>query len=387
MSQSVSVRTDLIYPALLGAGGAVAVLIAGGLTWLSAGLALLLITAGVALGWMGSAKRAETSRRHMQRYLSAEQNFGEQIAPVWAGHIQTSRTQMEQSISALSEQFAEIVDRLDSTVDTASRTTSDIEDQGNGLVAVFSRSETELNQVLSSQTAAMNSMNVMLENVEGLNQLTKQLEDMAMDVAKIAAQTNLLALNAAIEAARAGELGRGFAVVAQEFRMLSNQSGETGKRITQMVGVISQAIATTCKVAQDSVQAEGSSMQSSEERIKGVLEGFRNITDALVQSGDLLKQESISIKTEIGHALVAFQFQDRVGQILSQVENNVQRFPQYLAEHEQKCLESGAFEPLDADAFMAEMKKSYVMSDQHLTHDTGKVVAAGAKEDDEITFF
>jgi hypothetical protein len=28
-----------------------------------------------------------------------------------------------------------------------------------------------------------------------------------------------------------------------------------------------------------------------------------------------------------------------------------------------------------------------VMSDQHLTHDTGKVVHAGAQADDEITFF
>jgi methyl-accepting chemotaxis protein len=387
LSQSVSRHADVVYPTVLGAAGAVAVLIAGGFNWLSAGLAVVLLLAGIALGWIGSARRAATTRRHMERYLSAEQNFGAQVAPVWAGHIETSRTQMEQSISALSAQFAEIVDRLDATVDTASRTTSDIEDQGNGLVAVFARSETELNQVLSSQTAAMNSMNAMLENVEGLNQFTHQLEDMAMEVAKIAAQTNLLALNAAIEAARAGELGRGFAVVAQEFRMLSNQSGDTGRRITAMVGVISQAITTTCKVAQDSVQQEGNSMQSSDARIKGVLDGFRNITDALVQSGELLKQESISIKTEIGHSLVALQFQDRVGQILSQVKNNVEQFPQYLADHQQKCLEAGVFEPLDADAFMAEMKKTYVMSDQHLTHDTGKVVNAGAKDDDEITFF
>jgi methyl-accepting chemotaxis protein len=154
-----------------------------------------------------------------------------------------------------------------------------------------------------------------------------------------------------------------------------------------MVGVISQAITNTCKVAQDSVQLEGSSMHSSEERIRGVLDGFRGITDALVQSGELLKQESISIKTEIGHSLVDLQFQDRVGQILSQVKNNVEQFPLYLAEHQQKCLAAGVFEPLDADAFMAEMKKTYVMSDQHLTHDTGKVVNAGAKDDDEITFF
>jgi methyl-accepting chemotaxis protein len=343
--------------------------------------------AGLGLGLLGASTRKRGARQQMERYLAAEQDFGAQIAPVWAGHIETSRAQMEQSISALSGQFAEIVDRLDATVDTASRTTSDIENQGNGLVAVFARSEAELNLVLASQTAAMNSMNAMLEKVEGLNQFTKQLEDMALEVAKIAAQTNLLALNAAIEAARAGELGRGFAVVAKEFRMLSNQSGETGQRITAMVSVISHAITTTCKVAQDSVQQEGSSMESSEARIQTVLGGFRNITDALVQSGELLKQESISIKSEIGHSLVAMQFQDRVGQILSQVKSNVEHFPAYLAEHGEKCLQAGVFEPLDAEGFMAEMKKSYVMSDQHLTHATGKAVQSGEKADEEITFF
>jgi methyl-accepting chemotaxis protein len=223
--------------------------------------------------------------------------------------------------------------------------------------------------------------------VEGLNQFTKQLEDMASDVAKIAAQTNLLALNAAIEAARAGDLGRGFAVVAKEFRMLSNQSGATGRRIAEMVSVISQAIVTTCQVAQESVQQEDNSMQMSDQRIKGVLDRFRNITDALVRSGELLKEESISIKTDIGHALVELQFQDRVSQILSQVKNNVEHFPKYLAAHEQKCLASGEFEPLDAEGFMAEMKKSYVMSDQHLTHEGGRAAAASPKADEEITFF
>jgi methyl-accepting chemotaxis protein len=350
-------------------------------------LALLLLLAGLALGWLGAKRRGLISRRHMERYLSAEQNFGEQVAPVWAGHIETSRAQMEKSVTSLTAQFAEIVDRLDSTVDTASRTTSDVEDQGNGLVAVFARSEEELHAVLSSQTSAMNSMHTMLDKVEGLNQFTKQLEDMAMDVAKIAQQTNLLALNAAIEAARAGELGRGFAVVAKEFRMLSNQSGQTGRRITETVSVISQAIASTCQAAQESVRQEGDSMQASEGRIQGVLDGFRNITNALVRSGDLLKEESLSIKNEIGHALVELQFQDRVGQILAQVKGNVEYFPRYLAEHEQKCLAAGAFEPLDAESFMAEMKKSYVMSDQRATHETGQALGAGPNVDEEITFF
>lgn len=384
-------------PTGLGLAGAIAVLMVGNFALVPLVWAVVLAVGGAFLGWQTTRQAEAQLQKELQPFLTGQQAFGAQVAPVWAGHIENSRAQMEEAITALAQRFSIIVDRLENAVRTAGQATANVEGSDHGLVAIFTSSEQELTHVLNSQSTAMASMNAMLEKVESLNQFTKQLEDMASEVAKIAAQTNLLALNAAIEAARAGDLGRGFSVVAKEFRMLSNQSGDTGQRITEMVRVISEAITSTCKVAQESVRQEDGSLHGAQERIGAVLGELRSVTDALVTSSDLLKQETLTIHGDIADALVQLQFQDRVSQILTQVKLNIEQFPTYLADYEQQCLSSGKLEILDAGAFLAEMRKNYVMKDQHLTHTThegkkagntaGNAVAPRQEANDEITFF
>ena len=388
-------------PTGVGALGSVAVLVAGGVTATSATLATVLVALGAFSGWRATLRKNRNLHSHLEEFLAGQRQFGEKVTPVWVGHIGNSRQQMESGITALTERFSEIVQRLEHTVDTAGQATASTE--GQDLVSVFQRSQDELTQVLSSQTAAMTSMAAMLDKVQSLNQFTKQLEDMATDVAKIASQTNLLALNAAIEAARSGEHGRGFAVVAKEFRMLSQQSGETGRRIAQMVAVISEAITSTCSAAQSSVRQEDDSLRTSQERIVSVMDNFRSITSGLQTSTDLLKNESMAIHADIGDVLLNLQFQDRVSQILTQVESNITHIPAYFEKHEQECLATGHLEPLDAEGFLAEMRKSYVMKDQHLAHDRKTPLAVAKapshqgtappptrpapEADDGITFF
>lgn len=378
-------HSHLFYPAVLAIGGAVAVLVAGGMSWFAVILAALLGFAGAVAALRMHAQHSRV-RSAIDTYLDAQQQFGAKVVPVWAGHIETSRGQMETAISALSEDFSRIVDQLDHAVQSAGMATNSVEDRGNGLVAVFERSESQLASVVSSQKMAMNSMAAMLEKVQGLNQFISELHDMAAEVAKIAAQSNLLALNAAIEAARAGELGRGFAVVAKEFRMLSNQSGETGRHIAEKVDIISNAILSTCKVAEESVQQEDGAMLESEHTINAVLDDFRNVTGALQQSSQLLKDESVGIKDEIGQALVQLQFQDRVNQILTQVKSSIEQLPVYLAKHGEECRGGSELKPLDPSVLLLEMKNNYVMSDQRAVH-SGEAFAVAKKNDDEITFF
>ncbi|MDD2610152.1 MAG: methyl-accepting chemotaxis protein [Giesbergeria sp.] len=390
------------FSALLGLAGALAVLLVGSTGWLAWLLAVVLLLAGAGLGWLIHAQHSRQQAALLAQFLAGQREFSEKVTPVWAGHISNSRTQMESAITALTLRFSEIVQRLENTVSAASQATTSGDSQGLDLVQVLAQSQQELTQVLASQTSAMHSMAGMLEQVQSLNQFTKQLEDMATDVAKIAAQTNLLALNAAIEAARSGEHGRGFSVVAKEFRMLSNQSGETGQRIASMVKVISEAITNTCQTAQQSVNQEDQAMQASQERITTVVENFRNIAGGLMASSDLLKQESMAIHGEIGEALVNLQFQDRVSQILVQVEQNIGRIPTYFAEHEQDCLQQGNVAALNSEEFLAEMRKSYVMKDQHLAHEQKNIAPSSANKagaektatpttpsaaDDDITFF
>jgi methyl-accepting chemotaxis protein len=372
------------YPAAMGLGGGASVIAVGDLNWVAASLAIALAAAGVIFSWLTAASGKDSAGNGLEAFLASQQEFGENMAPLWAGHIEASREQMDSAISALAERFAGIVDRLDDTVHASGMASGSIGDREGGLVAVFAKSERELGSVVSSQKISMASLTGMVQKVQGLNQFTGELQEMATDVAKIATQTNLLALNAAIEAARAGELGRSFAVVAKEFRALSIQSGDTGKRIAEKVRIISAAITETCSAAEASIQEEGSSMMASEAVIGSVLTGFRDITSALTESSKLLQDESVNIKSEVGDALVQLQFQDRVSQILTHVKTSIEHLPVFLAEHQQACLESGALRPLHATAMMADMKNTYVMKDQHAIHDGSKTVS---QDNSDITFF
>jgi methyl-accepting chemotaxis protein len=367
----------------LGLVAAGAVLAVGGFSLWPLLLAPALAAAGLALSLRQRAIDAALLQS-IKDYVAGQEHFGQELAPVWCRHIETSREQMEGAVSALSRQFAGIAAKLDQAVSTASMETSMVDDRDTGLVAVFGRSQTELDAVIESQQSAGQSLVAMLSKVQALDRFIQELHDMAADVAKIAQQTNLLSLNAAIEAARSGEFGRGFAVVAQEFRMLSLQSGDTGRRIAEKVDLISAAITDTCKVVGESVRQEDQSMEVARASIGKVLHDFKAITDALQRASQLLKDESVGIKREVNDALVQLQFQDRVSQIMSQVITNIGRIPPLMQEQSQAYAQSGLLRPLDSEGLLTELKKTYVMSDQHKVH-SGEVVAKS--EETEITFF
>ena len=371
------------YPAALGLAGAVAILGSSGLDWLAAVLAGCMAVAGVTMSQQLAAKQAALLQS-IDGYMAGQIQFGEQVAPVWSGHIEMSRQQMATAIESLSERFCGIVDKLDQAVHTSAMETQTIENSDKGLVAVFTRSEQKLGAVIKSQKTAMTGLVSMLDKVQGLTRFTSELKEMAAEVAKISQQSNLLALNAAIEAARSGVHGRGFAVVANEFRVLSGQSGETGRRIAGNVGIISSAIVETCNVVQQAVEQQDASMLTAQKTIHGVLEDFQGVTDALMRSSTLLKNESIGIKAEISDSLVQLQFQDRVSQIMNHVKGNIERWPGFLQQQQQDYALAGTLQPLDSNALLTELKETYVMSDQHLVHQGGQVEQQSSNE---ISYF
>jgi methyl-accepting chemotaxis protein len=173
-------------------------------------------------------------------------------------------------------------------------------------------------------------------------------------------------------------------VVAKEFRMLSNQSGETGRHIAEKVKVISTAITDTCTVVRESVVAEDNSLEAVHTTIDRVMADFKTVTEAFQHSSDLLQCESMSIQTEVNQALVQMQFQDRVSQIMTQVNINLDRLPQVLHEQTQAYAETGVLLPLNAEALLTELKKTYVMADQHVIHEGGKVKQSNTTD---ISFF
>ena len=366
---------------LLGAG---AVLLTAGFTVLAIGAAAVLAAAGAGAGvWV--ARSHSQLVESIQAYVAGQVEFTAEVVPIWKGHIDTSREQMETAVNALSEQFGGIVDKIDATVQATSLETDGLASGENSLAAVFGRNEAQLSALVAVQNDATVRMEAMVAKVQGLNRFIAELQEMATDVDRIAQQTNLLALNAAIEAARAGDMGRGFAVVAKEFRMLSNQSGETGRRIAEKVAVISTDIVETCDMVTGSVTQEEGSLAVSQATIAKVLADFKSVIDIFQHSTDVLKDESIGIQDQINQALVAFQFQDRVSQILVQVIKNMELMPMVLSQSQQTYVETGVLEVADPQQVLGELQKTYVMADQRVIHQGGKVVQQAATSD--ISFF
>jgi methyl-accepting chemotaxis protein len=324
-----------------------------------------LVAAGAGSLWLAAAPAGGPARP--DDYLASRSAFGAQVAGVWTSHIDASRTQMETAVVALADRFSGIVMKLEHALAASGAARHH---EGGSIVEVFAASEKELRSLLDTLAGAAATKQQMVDKFEGLQQVTAQLQKMAADVASIAWQTNLLALNAAIEAARAGEAGRGFAVVATEVRMLSNRSADTGKQIAQQVTRISTAIDATCSAAAESLRDEARTVQASEQMIGTVLSSFRGVTDALVESSDLLQSESVGIKAEVSDALMQLQFQDRVSQILSHVGQNIARLPSYFDAHAQDsaAAPAAALTPLHAGALLAELESTYAMAEERLLH-------------------
>jgi methyl-accepting chemotaxis protein len=369
------------YPLFLALAAAGAIIPLAAWRWHGWLIAAALLAAGAAAA--AAASKRAVPAASADDYLASRSQFGAEIAGVWTSHIDASRTQMEAAVVALVERFSSIVVKLEQAL-TASGAARNHE--GGDLVDVFAASEKELRSLLDMLASAAASKQQMLGKIEGLQQITEQLQKMAADVASIAWQTNLLALNAAIEAARAGEAGRGFAVVANEVRTLSNRSADAGKHIAQQVGQISAAIEATCQAAGQSMRDESRAVQASEQKIGSVLSSLRGVTDALVHSSDLLQRESAGIQAEVGDALMQLQFQDRVSQILSHVQQNIARLPSYLDDHARQSAASGTpLQPIDPRALLAELESTYAMAEERSLHHTNARPAPQQAE--EITFF
>ena len=110
---------------------------------------------------------------------------------------------------------------------------------------------TQVNHSSAISSEAVHKSQQAGETITTLQEGAQKIGDIVGFIQTIAEQTNLLALNATIEAARAGEAGKGFAVVAAEVKGLANKTSTATTEISNYVGNVLQAIASTVSVMND----------------------------------------------------------------------------------------------------------------------------------------
>lgn len=265
-------------------------------------------------------------RTERSRYSAQTSEFAarlDEAARLWVTHITTAQIQMRQATEQLLEGFAQILQELDAITDNGPPGTVSAGAHLDQRAQVLARCEVRLRGLIENFGGFVQSRDEVLSSVRSLSQASRDLREMAEDVAKIARQTNLLSINAAIEAARAGTSGRGFAVVAAEVRRLSTESGNTGRRIGEQVQGFDGRMQAALEQAAASAERDAGMIRGSEATVGEVIEQVNGAVEQLQARTVELGARGRAVRAQVEALMVAFQFQDRVHQIMDQVGTSI----------------------------------------------------------------
>lgn len=341
------------------------------------------------------AQRFDALSRHLDRQSTNDEQQSQgiegldllcqKVLPIWSSQVNMARVHTEESIADLAQRFDALSQRLDAAVLASQNTVEGDKDSHGGIVELLQDSQLELGSITKALGASLEDKEKLLRSIDELSGFTDQLSKMAWEVSSIASQTNLLALNAAIQAARAGEAGHGFSVVADEVRKLSRSSGEVGRKITETIESVNEAIDDTLIISRKFSKQDQETLANAEHIIISVLSRFTRAAAGLSDSEELLRTENKAINNEISDVFVALQFQDRVSQILTLVGDDLNKLEQQLNELNNQEIKGGSSRTLDVDLWLEELTQGYTMEEQLAAHEGAKTKIKTHQTN--ITFF
>jgi methyl-accepting chemotaxis protein len=366
-SRSPAWRRGLFAGAWLVAG---ATLAWGGMT-----AAWLLWGAALALAWGGWRQDGKISRTDaLSSELAARLD---DAARIWTTHLGTAQSQLRDAVEQMLASFGDILQQLDGLIGQAGGTNGH---EGQARLAVLAECDSQLRGLLRNFDGFVQSRNEVLGTVRTLGDESGRLHTMAEDVSSIARQTNLLSLNAAIEAARAGVAGRGFAVVAAEVRRLSAESGETGRRIGVQVHAFNDRMQQALQQATETATQDTAAILASEQTVSAVVEQVNATVAQLHERSAEQSAQGEIVKAQVEQLLMAFQFQDRVHQILDQLRDSMAQATATLQQA------AAAGQAPDAAGWQALLAAGYTTAEQRAVT-RGQPTPATPAQNIETTFF
>ncbi|MCR5699373.1 MAG: hypothetical protein K6G52_07005 [Treponemataceae bacterium] len=145
----------------------------------------------------------------------------------------------------------------------------------------------------------------LMENMEIIQQSSKEVLNVASTLDSFAQQTDLLSMNASIEAAHSGAAGKGFAVIAHEIKKLAAQSSSWAAKIGEIIKDVISDIEISVELTQK------------------VMETFDKINSGATQSANTMKIAAESIKYQLESGQVISHEAKKMAESASQMKSAV----------------------------------------------------------------
>jgi methyl-accepting chemotaxis protein len=297
---------------------------------------------------LNGAHANNSEQRSIQSGALSLRQLLEGVLPVWHSHVQTVQTQIDGAVGELITNFSSVTDQFEQA---GFKGTGGQSDKNGNSADMLALCEEQLQEVISMMSALNSAKGQVNASMAELLKATHDLQEMAQGVAQIAAQTNLLAINAAIEAAHAGDAGRGFATVAKEIRSLSQSSADTASQIKERISRVTCIMQSASETAGKASEREEIAIEQSGRVVQDVLGHMRHLS---TEAETMLERGNV-IRSHVEHLIVSLQFQDRVNQVISVIDDDIQRLNQQI---------TGGNELPPADAWLSDLKKRYTMREQ-----------------------
>jgi methyl-accepting chemotaxis protein len=286
--------------------------------------------------------------------------MGREILPVWRRQLAASRDEADRGVQHLLQHFSSLSDGLNEAIQAT--------ESGDALRITAGATDDILEKhpqalellTLSSQRlrSERQSLLVVLREIEA-GQDT--LHRIARDMAKLSRHAGMVAMNAAIEANRAGQSQGGFGAVAQEVRELADQAHDSGQQLLSVVNGSAERLVEmrrNTELAEDSDETLGIQTRQQAREVIDTLVAELGTT---LEQSRRLRETSQRVRDDLDGVFVSFQFQDRLNQMLGSVQDDMDRFEEWLRQ-------TRAANQADAQRWLERLEASYTMEEQRSFH-------------------